>query len=186
MTFEEMKALPKAEQERLFRKIASSRKRYKAVNYAAVYGAGVPTLARSANVSEKEAKKLHTAYWKRNWAVKKIAEDAEVKTVNGQMWLYNPVSRFWYSLRYEKDRFSTLNQGLGVYCFDCWVAEQRRRGLKVIGQFHDETISLVKLGDEENVTKILKDSVKAVNRQLKLNRDLDCDVQFGNSYAEIH
>jgi hypothetical protein len=35
------------------------------------------------------------------------------------MWLYNPVSKFWYSAIY-KDIFSTLNQGTGVYCFDTW------------------------------------------------------------------
>ena len=60
-------------------------------------------------------------YWQRNWSVKRVAEELTVKTVDGEMWLFNPVSELWYSLRYEKDRFSTLNQGTGVYCFDRWI-----------------------------------------------------------------
>ena len=162
------------------------RHKYKQVNYSAVYGVGAESLSRSTGGSKKEAKELIEAYWKRNWSVKSIAEGCVVKKVKGQMWLYNPVSKFWYSLRYEKDRFSTLNQGTGVYCFDMWVRFQRDAGLKVIGQFHDETISLVKLGDEEKTSKILKDAIHKVNKVLKLNRDLDCDVCFGNNYAEIH
>ena len=162
------------------------RKKFKQVNYAAVYGAGAPTIARSAGVSEKEAKTLIKAYWERNWAVKEIAEDAITKTLGDQMWLYNPVSRFWYSLRYEKDKFSTLNQGTGVYCFDTWVREMCKRGVQPIGQFHDEIISLVKLGDEEKTREILMESIRAVNTALKLNRDLDADVQFGSNYSGIH
>ena len=137
-------------------------------------------------MSEKEAKTLIKAYWGRNWAVKEIAEDAITKKLGDQMWLYNPVSRFWYTLRYEKDKFSTLNQGTGVYCFDSWVREMCERGVQPIGQFHDEIISLVKLGDEQKTKEILMESIRAVNTSLKLNRDLDADVQFGSNYSEIH
>ena len=28
------------------------------------------------------------------------------------MWIQNPVSKFWHTLRYEKDVFSTLNKAL--------------------------------------------------------------------------
>ena len=36
------------------------------------------------------------------------------------------------------------------------------------------------------MTKILKDSISDVNDELKLNRDLDCDVDFGKDYSKIH
>jgi len=186
MTLCEMKSLPASEQKVLFKKISTARKKGKGTNYSATYGAGAAVIARSAGVTVPEGKKLHEAYWKLNWSVKEVAENTTTKTLGKQMWLYNPVSRFWYSLRHEKDRWSTLNQGTGVYCFDAWVREQRKRGLKVIGQFHDETISLVRIGDEELTRDILKDSVHVVNKLLKLNRDLDCDVQFGENYAGIH
>jgi hypothetical protein len=102
------------------------------------------------------------------------------------MWLFNPVSQFWYSLRYEKDRFSTLNQGTGVYCFDRWIMEFRKKRPQLTGQMHDEIIVTIKKGYREQLTKLLKEAVAVVNEELKLNRELDISVEFGDSYASIH
>ncbi len=60
------------------------RSAYKSANYACTYGAGGPTVARTAGVKEREGYKLVEAYWKRNWALEKIAAACKVKTVNGQ------------------------------------------------------------------------------------------------------
>ena len=73
-----------------------------------------------------------------------------------------------------------------MYCFDVWVREMVKRGLTPIAQFHDEVVLLVKLGNEEKTREILKESIGAVNTALKLNRDLNADVQFGSNYSEIH
>ena len=81
----------------------------------------------------------------------------------------NPVSGFWHSLRYEKDVFSTLNQSTGAYCFDKWVAYYRTRRPNIIGQFHDESINLVKEGDQNAPRAILKWGMENVNQHLKLN-----------------
>jgi DNA polymerase I-like protein with 3'-5' exonuclease and polymerase domains len=186
VTLDEMKALPPAQQKALYKRIAASRKVYKQVNYSCVYGAGGATVGRSAGVSTSKGEKLVAAYWERNWSVKAIAEDCTVKRCNGMKWLYNPVSGFWYSLRHEKDRFSTLNQGTGVYCFDMWVKKVKSKGLPIIGQMHDEIIGLVKKGVRERATSVCKWAVGEINKELKLNRELDVDVQFGSSYAEIH
>lgn len=158
----------------------------KQVNYSCTYGITPQGLVRNTGMHLDECSKLHTTYWKRNWSIQAIADACKVKTVNGQKWLFNPVSELWYSLRVEKDRFSTLNQGTGVYCFDEWVGEIRKSGLPVIGQMHDEYIGLIKKGLRDRATKVTKDAVKTVNERLKLNRELDCDVQFGNNYSEIH
>jgi hypothetical protein len=162
------------------------RKIYKAVNYACVYGAGAPTVARAAGCTLQKAEKLVAAYWKRNWSVKKIAEDQEIKTCMGKKWLFNPVSRFWYSLRFEKDRFSTLNQGTGVYCFDVWMGYVNNGGPPEIGQFHDEGIWLVKIGLRDRMTSHIRSAMDKTNAELQLNRELDCSVDFGSTYADIH
>jgi len=44
----------------------------------------------------------------------------------------------------------------------------------------------VKKGNRDNCVKLLENSIKKVNRMLKLNRELQVDVQFGNNYSEIH
>ena len=166
--------------------VAGLRKTYKVVNYSAVYGVGAPKLARELKCSVAFAKTLLEGYWARNWAVRKIADDCTVKTVQGQKWLFNPVSKFWYSLRADKDRFSTLNQGTGVYCFDTWVKEVRRVRNQLTAQFHDEVILEVKQGSREKATALLKDAIQRVNDKLRLNIQLGVDVQFGANYSEIH
>jgi hypothetical protein len=158
----------------------------KQVNYSCTYGVTPAGLVRNTGMSLKEAETLHKAYWKRNWSLKAIAQSCKTKVVNGQMWLYNPVSKLWYTLRHEKDRFSTLNQGTGTYCFDMWVKKIRSKRPQLTAQFHDEIVLCVKKGNRDKATKLLKWAIQEVNKELKLNRDLDVDVQFGGTYAEIH
>lgn len=170
----------------IIKQVAGVRKKFKPVNYSCVYGVGKVKLSRSTGMPEAECADLIAAYWDRNWAVKKIAEDQKVRKIGGQMWLYNPVSGFWISLRYDKDRFSSLNQSTGVFCFDTWLAYCWAKGIRGIGQFHDETITRVKLGEEGETYEGMKDAIHAVNQRLKLNVDLDVDPQFGQRYSEIH
>jgi hypothetical protein len=92
----------------------------------------------------------------------------------------------WYKLRSEKDIFSTLNQGTGVYCFDLWIGFILQHRPQLTAQFHDEIILEIKEGEEQQTEKLLKDSIARVNNLLKLNRNLDCDVQFGKTYCNIH
>lgn len=158
----------------------------KGTNYAATYGATGPTIARSAGVSESVGDVLHAAYWDRNWSLTAIADACIVKNSRGHKWLWNPVAKLWLYLKAEKDRFSTLNQSTGTYAFDRWVYYILERRNQLTGQFHDEVILELKSGNRDAMTKILKESVADVNKELNLDRDLDCDVDFGRSYAEIH
>jgi len=162
------------------------RKNFKVVNYSATYGVGAEKLARETGMPIYKAKKLLEAYWDRNWSVKKFAEDQPIRKIGEEMWIQNPVSKFWHSLRYEKDAFSTINQSTGSYCFDRWVAIYRNKRSNIIGQFHDESINLIKEGEEKEHTEVLKSAVQRLNEQLKLNVSLGIDVQYGNNYAEVH
>lgn len=168
------------------RSLKALRKNYKVVNYSATYGVGAPKLARETGMTKREAEVLLKAFWSRNWAIERVAKNLRVRELFGGMWLKNPVSGFWHSLRSDKDRFSTLNQSTGVYCFDSWVKECRGMGLETIGQFHDEIIVLTKEGDEDKAENIMQMSINNVNDAINLNVPLGTDVQFGNTYADIH
>lgn len=161
------------------------RKAYKKINYSAIYNIQAPKLSRELKVPQREAQSLLDAFWGRNWSIKKLSEDLTVKKVNGQMWLFNPVSKFWYSLRHDKDRFSTLNQGTGVYCFDMWVREVYKEYDTILGQFHDEIILEVDKGDNW-AEKYLNSCIHTVNNKLQLNVPLGISTERGNSYADIH
>lgn len=159
---------------------------YKTANYSCTYGAGGKKLSLTLDIPESEGHAIVKAYRDKNWAINAIADDCMTKMCLGTMWLYNPVSKFWYSLRHKKDRFSTLNQGTGVYCFDTWIANFRAKRPELTGQMHDEVILCVKKGHREACEKLLQDAIAKTNCQLKLNRELGVDVQFGENYAEIH
>lgn len=167
-------------------KFPAERGKAKTANYACVYGAAGATVARGANIPVREGNILVEKYWERNWAVKEVANAQKTKNCLGGMWLFNPISKFWYSLRSDKDRFSTLNQGSGVYAFDMWIRNFMEVRWQLTGQMHDEIILTVKKGNREAAERLLRDAIDKTNDQLKLNRDLDIDVQFGDSYAEIH
>ena len=162
------------------------RKNYKVVNYSATYGVGAAKLSRTTGLPAHECQALLEAYWDRNWSVKKFAESQHIRKLNGEMWVQNPVSKFWHSLRYEKDVFSTLNQSTGAYCFDKWVAYYRTRRGNIIGQFHDESINLVKEGDQDVHSNTLTWAIEKLNKELKLNVDLGIDIQYGQRYSDVH
>ena len=160
---------------------------FKPANYAGVYGVKELTLSRSTGMSVQRCKELIEAYWERNWSVKEIAKAQFVKTLkDGSMWLKNPISGFYYSLRYQKDTFSTLNQGTGVYLFDYWMMMSRRKGLKFSLSYHDEVMFYVEKGKEEETTKLLQEAMREVNETLKLNVEITSDIQYGSSYSAVH
>lgn len=170
-----------------FKHLDSMRKDAKVVNYSALYGVGVPSLSRNSGMSQKDAKKLLKAFWDMNWAIKKVAEDAHVKTLSdGSMWIHNPVSGYYYPLRYDKDRWSTLNQGTGVYVFDLWVMFARKAGVKINMQYHDEILLACPNKDLDNTKEVLYNSMKKVNEALGLNVEITIDAKVGQSYAEVH
>ena len=175
--------------------VTKARKAGKQTNYACVYGASPPTVARSAEVPLSQAEDLVNGYWELNWSVKTIAEEQVVITCNkGKKWLVNPVNGFCYSLRAEKDRFSTLCQGTGSFFFDMWIdnilngMESKFGVRRLNGLFHDEFIASFKDTEinRKDMEKITLDAIDKVNITYKLRRKLGCDVQFGDNYAQIH
>lgn len=186
------KAEHTADNDRKFKRLDEIRAAGKATNYACQYGAGVKTVARTAKVHDKVAKKLHEGYHKLNWSIAKISSMMVTKKTDFGEWQINPINKMWYSLRSEKDRFSTLIQGTGAYILDLWLYHAQRlakqRGLvwTLVGQMHDELIAEVQEGREDVYRQLVDDAIGKVNEQLKLNRDLACDINFGSRYSDIH
>jgi hypothetical protein len=155
-------------------------------NYACQYGAGIPRLMITCGIDRKAATALYDAYWKLNWAVKKVASEQVIKTVNQQMWLKNPINGFYYSLRNQKDVFSTLVQGTASYVFDIWVQYILEKRPQLTGQFHDEIILCIKEVFEKECEELVRTAIKKLNETIKLNRELDISAQFGKNYGMIH
>jgi len=173
--------------EERFNRLDKMRSGAKTVVYSALYGVGAKKLARESGMSETEASKLLKAFWEQNWAIKKVAEQQYVKELkDGTFWLKNPVSGFYYNLRYDRDRWSTTNQGTGVMIMDSWLMRLRKKGIQVSLQMHDEILFSVPKGKEKVMQEALHEAMQEVNESLKLNVTIGVDVKFGQSYAECH
>jgi len=160
---------------------------YKGGNYACTYGAGVATLSRQLGISEEDAKTVREAYWKRNWSLETIADNVGIRRIEGdKMWLWNPVAKIYYHLKTEKDKFSTLNQGTGTFCFDMWLAYIIAERPQLTAQFHDEVILELNETKQNDIKELLNRSIKKVNKLLHLDRELECDIKFAKDYSEIH
>lgn len=184
--------LPDEDQEKMYSRINLVREVGKSTNYACQYGAGAATIARTAKCSMAVAKRLHAAYHKMNWSIAKIASLMTVKKTSFGEWQRNPISKYWYSLRSEKDRFSTLIQGSGAYILDLWLyhcerlAKKRGMAYVLVGQMHDELIIELDVGMEDEYKQLVDDALQCVNSALKLNRELACGIDFGYKYSDIH
>lgn len=183
---ESFKALSDEQLSEEFEKVTKKRAVAKTVNYACTYGAGVAKIAESSSLPQKDAKKLHTGYWERNWSVKKYAEDQKVKNVEGKSWIWNPITNFYYFLASEKDRFSACNQSAGVRVFDGYVYEMIKRGVRPIFQAHDEVLLRVKDEDVDSTVNALRESINKVNAQYKFPVEIEIDIQTGKTYADVH
>lgn len=160
-----------------------------------VYGGSPDAIARGGDLDISTAKLLHEGYWKLNWSVKAIAEEQCVfEDSRKQKWLINPINGIAYSLRTEKDRFSTLCQGTGSYFFDMWVDRilnvmEQKLGYKTLtGSFHDEIVLCFKdlEGMRDEMESIVLDAIDYVSDKYMLRRRLGADVQFDNRYSGIH
>lgn len=169
-----------------YKVIKATRSIFKNGNYACQYGAFPKRLAITCAVSMSEAKEIFEAYWKLNYAIKIVSARQSVKHVNDEMWLRNPINGFYYSLREEKDRFSTLVQGSASYVFDLWLEYILEKREQLTGQFHDEIIIEIKKGFENKATELLQECIDKANNKLKLNRELAIGIQFGTRYSAIH
>lgn len=167
----------------------------KPVNYLSVYGGTYKALMIQTGWEEGRCKEAIEAYWNLNWSVKKIAEEQVViKDSRGNQWLINPVNGFLYSVRSEKDYFSTLAQGSGSFFFDMWVdkvlTKQRENwgGQTLTANMHDEVVVCTRDNPKwtNQLSLFLTDSIKEVSDEYLLRRELGCEVQTGYRYSEIH
>jgi hypothetical protein len=174
------------DEKKLMDKLKLARHKAKTTNYASLYGVKAPTLSRNLGIKEKEAQKLIDAYWKIHHAVLRVTETFDIRTIDEEMWILNPISKFRHHLRNKKDAFSTVNQSSAVFCFNTWLANITTAGIWPIAQSHDDLVARAEEKDAEKVKEIILKAMEKTNKQLKLNVSLDCEVQIGQNLAETH
>lgn len=171
------------EDSKRYSSISKTRDKAKTTNYSALYGVGAVKLAAELQIKESEAKALLDGFKKRNWAVTAFAKSCTTKPCLGKKWVFNPLSRFWYTLRSDKDVFSVVNQSAGDYFFNLWLTCILEERPQLTGQYHDSCVLMVKEGHREEVQALLKKAIDRVNRALKLSLPIGSDSKFGKNYG---
>lgn len=180
------------------KRIAKVRGIGKGGNYSCQYGAGAKTVARTTKTSLEVGKMIVDGYRELNWSIDVIANNTSIKKTSFGDFQLNPLNKMYYPLKTAKDRFSTLIQGSGSYVLDLWlmfITKRINQAMSagklqfkpmLLATFHDECIYECHKRDEDFMRGLVKDSIEDVNKAMRLNVDLDCDIQFGETYADIH
>lgn len=201
---ESLISLNSEEQEKTFHILSKKRATSKTSNYGLTYGCGVAKLMESADISRKEAEKLHKGYHDLNWSVKKFAETRKVKKVSGKNWLrlnkkvgglqeveettwiWNEYSNLWLFLKNDKDRFAACNSNFAVKIFDTWSYFLMQEGIKFSYQAHDEQFWYCPENEVDKHREIIERAMEKTNKVFSPPIPLECDYKIGQHYAEVH
>lgn len=167
-------------------KLTKVRSGAKTTNYACTYSASPKKIAETADISLKEAKKLHKAYWDVNWSIKRLADSFETKVVDGRKWIYSPFSKLWLLLTAEHIKFSAVNQNFGAKVFDLFLYYLIDMGVKPIMTMHDELSWYINEGEEGQAEEMVKIAMEKVNRYFNLPITFESEPEFAKSYGELH
>jgi hypothetical protein len=170
----------------LFDELDQARHEAKTTNYSSMYGVGRHKLSKELGIPVSEAKKLIDAYWKKNWSVKRFASSCKVRKLGDQMWVKNPLNKYWYSLRSEEDIFSTVNQSAGDFIHTLWMHFIMLYGVNIRANFHDEVVVTCPEEDVDKVVGVLYEAINKVNEILQLKVPIKIDHQIGKNYGEVH
>ena len=201
---ESFSSLTTEEKETAFHSLDKKRAVSKTSNYALTYGCGVAKLMESADISRKEAEKLHKGYHDINWSVKKFAETRITKTVAGRnwirlnkkvggltevnelTWIWNEYSKMWLFLKNDKDKFSACNQNFGVKVFDVWSYFLIQSGIKFSYQAHDEQFWYCPENEVDKHIEAIRLAMEKTNKIFDPPVALECEYKVGDSYADVH
>jgi DNA polymerase I-like protein with 3'-5' exonuclease and polymerase domains len=158
--------------------------------YALLYGAGDAKIGSVVNGSAKDGAELRERFMENMPSYRRLSEAV---TRKGQsqgklMALDGRVLR----VRSAHASLNTLIQGSSAVLMKKWFMyvdyHLRRRKLdaKIVAMVHDELVLETSEKDVDHAKDCVILSIRQVNKAYKLNCELDCDVQTGNNWSEIH
>ena len=158
--------------------------------YALLYGAGDAKIGAVVNGSAKDGAELRSRFMSNMPAYKRLSEavirkgesEGRLKAIDGRV----------LRVRSGHASLNTLIQGSSAVLMKKWFMyvdhylRRRRIRSKIVAMIHDELVleSAEKDVDATRESVIL--SISQVNKAYNLRCKLECDVQVGNNWSEIH
>jgi len=158
--------------------------------YALLYGAGDAKIGSVINGSAKDGAELRERFMANMPSYRRLSE-AVMRKGQSQgklMALDGRVLR----VRSAHASLNTLIQGSSAVLMKKWFMyvdyhlRRRRLDAKIVAMVHDELVLETSEKDVDHAKDCVILSIRQVNKAYKLNCELDCDVQTGNNWSEIH
>ena len=158
--------------------------------YALLYGAGDAKIGSVVNGSAKDGAELRERFMANMPSYRRLSE-AVMRKGQSQgklMALDGRVLR----VRSAHASLNTLIQGSSAVLMKKWFMyvdyhlRRRRLDAKIVAMVHDELVLETSEKDVDHAKDCVILSIRQVNKAYKLNCELDCDVQTGNNWSEIH
>jgi DNA polymerase I-like protein with 3'-5' exonuclease and polymerase domains len=158
--------------------------------YALLYGAGDAKIGSVVNGSSKDGRELRERFMSnlpafarlRDAVIAKGTSEGKLKAIDGRL----------LKVRHPHASINTLIQGSSAVLMKKWfmntAMEMKRRetGGKLVAMVHDEMV-IESLKDKVDiVSDCVKMAISLVNEEYKMRCRLDCDVQVGTNWSEIH
>jgi DNA polymerase I-like protein with 3'-5' exonuclease and polymerase domains len=158
--------------------------------YALLYGAGDAKIGAVVNGSARDGAKLRASFMSNMPSYKRLSEAVIRK--GGSLGTLKGIDGRVLRVRSGHASLNTLIQGSSAVLMKKWFMyvdhHLRRRKLdsKIIAMIHDELVIETIEKDVDLCKESVILSISQVNKAYNLRCKLECDVQIGNNWSEIH
>ena len=168
----------------------ATRDQAKTFIYALLYGAGDAKIGAVVNGSAKDGAELRSRFMSNMPAYKRLSEavirkgesQGKLKAIDGRV----------LRVRSGHASLNTLIQGSSAVLMKKWFMyvdhhlRTRKIRSKIVAMIHDELVLESDEKDVDAATESVILSISQVNKAYDLRCKLECDVQVGNNWSEIH
>ena len=158
--------------------------------YALLYGAGDAKLGTVVGGNEADGRRLREAFLSSLPAFRRLREAVNAK--GGSEGTLKGLDGRVLHVRHSHASLNTLIQGSSAILMKKWfmntarTLKARQTGAKVVAMVHDEIVIESPKKSVDSVHECVKLSIAQVNNEYKLRCQLDCDVDIGNNWSEVH
>jgi len=158
--------------------------------YALLYGAGDEKIGSVVGGNRSDGAVLRSRFLANLPTYKRLSDAVQekgrrvgkLKAIDGRI----------LRVRHPHASLNTLIQGSSAVLMKKWFMyteyflRQRRLDASIVAMVHDELVLESCKKDVDNVKNSVIISISQVNKDYKLKCELDCDIQIGNNWSEIH
>jgi len=158
--------------------------------YALLYGAGDEKIGSVVGGNRSDGAVLRSRFLANLPTYKRLSDAVQekgrrvgkLKAIDGRI----------LRVRHPHASLNTLIQGSSAVLMKKWFMyteyflRHRRLDASIVAMVHDELVLESCKKDVDNVKNSVIISISQVNKDYKLKCELDCDIQIGNNWSEIH